>query len=86
MKTHDQPPLARRGTSQRHRLVNFATVEPDGPPATGYEPEEPSDLDDFDLPWLPDDSRWDVFVPEDDERDPLPEPGDFWNDEFPDDE
>jgi hypothetical protein len=25
-----------------------------------------------------DDSQWDVFVPDDDEIDPLPEPGDFW--------
>jgi hypothetical protein len=25
-----------------------------------------------------DDSHWDVFIPDDDEIDPLPEPGDFW--------
>ncbi len=24
------------------------------------------------------DSAWDVFIPDDDERDPQPEPGDFW--------
>jgi hypothetical protein len=27
------------------------------------------------------DSRWDVFLPDDDEVDPLPEPGDFWLDD-----
>ena len=27
-----------------------------------------------------DDGRWDVFLPDDDEIDPLPEPGDFWVD------
>jgi hypothetical protein len=29
---------------------------------------------------IPDDdaSHWDVFIPDDDEIDPLPEPGDFW--------
>jgi hypothetical protein len=25
-----------------------------------------------------DDACWEVFVADDDERDPLPEPGDFW--------
>jgi hypothetical protein len=39
------------------------------------------DLDEFDLPWADDgDPRWDVFIPDDDERDPLPQPGDFWID------
>ena len=39
----------------------------------------PDDLDysqGFPIPV--DDSHWDVFVPDDDEFDPLPEPGDFW--------
>ncbi|MEX2309488.1 MAG: hypothetical protein WD738_17945 [Pirellulales bacterium] len=41
--------------------------------------EEPSDLDDFDIPCTDDDERrWDVFIPDDDERDPLPDRGDFW--------
>ena len=25
-----------------------------------------------------DDLRWDAFIPDDDERDPEPDPGDFW--------
>jgi hypothetical protein len=28
-----------------------------------------------------DDAYWDVFIPDEDERDPLPEPGDFWIEE-----
>jgi hypothetical protein len=43
------------------------------------EPEEPSDPDDYDAPCTDeDDSRWDVFIPDDDEFDPLPDPSDFW--------
>ena len=30
-------------------------------------------------PW--DDDPWDVFIPDDDQRDPLPEHGDFWTHE-----
>jgi hypothetical protein len=30
------------------------------------------------FPMPDDDSQWDVFIPDDDEIDPLPEPGDFW--------
>jgi hypothetical protein len=41
------------------------------------EPDEPSDLDDFDPSRADDDSRWDVFLP-DDELDPLPSSQDFW--------
>jgi hypothetical protein len=49
--------------------------------------DEDSELDDFDLPCTDaDDARWDVFVADDDERDPQPGPGEFWNDEFPNDE
>ena len=47
---------------------------PDPPPA---ELDEPGDLEDLDSPCV-DDSDWDVFIADDDERDPLPEPGDFW--------
>lgn len=35
---------------------------------------EESDLDQVD----PDDPQWDALIPEDDERDPQPEYGDFW--------
>jgi hypothetical protein len=41
-----------------------------------HELEEPSDLDDFGMPQI-DDACWDVFLPDDDEYDPLPEPDDF---------
>jgi hypothetical protein len=44
---------------------------------------EDSDWDDFDRPCTDaEDDRWDVFIADDDERDPLPDAGDFWNDEF----
>jgi hypothetical protein len=38
------------------------------------------DSDDSDLEEPPDldEAHWDAFVPDDDERDPQPEPGDFW--------
>jgi hypothetical protein len=39
--------------------------------------EEASDLDSFE-PSYQDDSRWDAFIADDDELDPLPEYGDFW--------
>jgi hypothetical protein len=38
------------------------------------EPDDSSELDKID----PDDPRWDAFIADDDERDPQPEPGDFW--------
>jgi len=50
------------------------------------EPEEPSDLDDFNGPCTDDDSRWEVFIPDDDEFDPLPDPGDFWTTQDGDEE
>ena len=37
----------------------------------------PPDLDD-DTPLELDDDSWDAFLPDDDELDPAPEPGDFW--------
>jgi hypothetical protein len=48
------------------------------------EPDDPSELEDFDFD--PDDDEWDVFIADDDEVDPEPDRGDFWNDEFPNDE
>lgn len=33
---------------------------------------------DFDSMLFDNDDCWDVFIPDDDEFDPLPEPGDFW--------
>jgi hypothetical protein len=43
---------------------------------------EPRDPGDFNLPAPGDDDRWEVFIPDDDERDPLPDPGDFWISDF----
>jgi hypothetical protein len=65
------------------------TIAPNDPPypaARVEEPDEPSNLDELEMPQGDDDSRWDVFIPDPDERDPLPDPGDFWHDEFPNDE
>jgi hypothetical protein len=39
-------------------------------------PDDPDDPHGFPIP--DDDSHWDVFIPDDDEIDPLPDPGDFW--------
>jgi hypothetical protein len=41
---------------------------------------DPSDEESLDTPSMDDDPNWDVFIPDDDECDPLPEPGDFWID------
>lgn len=38
------------------------------------ETEDASDFDDID----PDDDRWDAFLVDEDELDPVPEFGDFW--------
>jgi hypothetical protein len=55
-------------------------VPPVDPPNEVPEPnDEPDDVDDYDLPCTDaDDARWDVFIPDEDECDPLPDPGDFW--------
>jgi hypothetical protein len=43
------------------------------------DPDDPNDLDKYG-PSI-DDDCWDAFIPDDDERDPLPDPGDFWGSE-----
>ena len=56
-----------------------------GPTETGptettpTELEEPSDLDFDDMPCTDDgdESRWEAFIPDEDEWDPEPDPGDF---------
>ncbi len=57
--------------------LGLSPLEPD--PA---EPEEASDLDFADMPCTDDidggDSPWEAFIPDEDETDPEPEPGDFW--------
>lgn len=54
-----------------------AEDEPDDP-----DPEllDPGNLM-IDEPPSGDDAYWDAFIPDDDECDPLPEPGDFWMEE-----
>lgn len=51
------------------------------------EPEDSSELDSSDLDYeeMPctddghdNDSQWEAFIPDDDQRDPEPDPGDFW--------
>jgi len=54
------------------------TEETNDPLAPFDEPDEPSDLDDFDGPGADEDSRWDAFLADDDEFDPLPDANDFW--------
>jgi hypothetical protein len=49
-------------------------VEPEQPPL----PDESFDADDLDLAPFDNDDCWDVFIADDDELDPQPEPGDFW--------
>jgi len=54
--------------------------EPSEPTELEPAPPEPSDWEPLDIPCTDDDSSWDVFIPDDDEEDPLPGPGDFWID------
>ena len=79
MKSCPQPPIRTRRTLQPAFL--FEADQINEPLSPLEEPDDSSDLDDFDLPHTDDDSRWDVFIPDDDERDPLPDLNDFWIDE-----
>jgi hypothetical protein len=51
-----------------------------GPVSPGPEYDDGSD-DDFDAPTDDDDAKWDAFLADDDELDPLPDYGDFWLDQ-----
>jgi hypothetical protein len=51
------------------------------------DPEEPPDASDLDFTDMPctdagsgdgDESQWEAFIPDEDEWDPEPNPGDFW--------
>jgi hypothetical protein len=44
----------------------------------GVEPADESDVDFDEIPFTDDDSRWEAFIPDEDEFDPVPDPGDFW--------
>jgi hypothetical protein len=69
--------------------AKIPTTEP--PPPDDASDLDASDLDVSDLDDVPyddvpctdgsddyDDAQWETFVPDEDERDPLPDPGDFW--------
>ena len=66
-------------------------TEPNDPEPTDHdpttaEPDDASDLDDVPYDDVPctddgdDDPRWEAFIPDEDECDPWPDPGDFWID------
>ena len=58
------------------------TTEHVSPPMPPFDdPEQSSDDADADLFSADDESCWDVFLPDADEIDRLPEPGDFWVDD-----
>jgi hypothetical protein len=80
MKTCPLPPLrpaASHEFSQHHERDHLDQPYdvPDSLPPT-EDPDEPSDLDDFDAA-PDDDTRWDVFIPDDDEYDRDPDLSDF---------
>jgi len=64
-----------------------ADVIPEEPSDLELEPAEPDEESDLDFTEMPctdeagqdgDESQWDAFLPDDDEWDPEPDPGDFW--------
>ncbi len=88
MRVATSPSKGRFGSS-RHAERPAAAESPHPPDdadqeADGREPVAPdpelSDPDDLEIddPLGGDDAYWDVFIPDEDECDPLPEPGDFW--------
>jgi hypothetical protein len=73
MRSPGQKPSHRVGNPD-HERINPATDLPD--PSDGA--DEDSELDDFDPSFTDaDDPRWDVFIPDDDQCDPLPDLNDF---------
>jgi hypothetical protein len=88
MRNADRPfsprrkPLDRQAQPPENPMVD--TPVPD-PFTTWEEPGEDVEADELDMPMDGDDPRWDacldVFLADDDELDPMPQPGDFWTDE-----
>jgi hypothetical protein len=70
----DLPPTDTDPSNREPAEVDLPTTELDD--ASDLDVEMPYDevlcTDDGD------DSQWEAFIPEEDERDPLPDPGDFW--------
>jgi hypothetical protein len=58
-----------------HTRLPRTLVGQDAPPDSP--PEDPSDDEDA-TPLEFNDDPWEVFLPDDDQADPVPEPGDFW--------
>ena len=57
------------GTTPLLSTVSHASCHP-----AEFDPQPPEQERRFGA----DDERWDIFLPDDDQLDPLPEPGDFW--------
>jgi hypothetical protein len=76
-------PTCTRTPKRSGRAQSPAPTEPP-PLELPVEPDELEELDEIDLS-CPDDAHWEVFIADDD-CEPFPEPGDFWNGEFPNDE
>lgn len=59
-----------------------ANLLPDEPSDLEPELDDPSDLSGLEFPEFPctdqDDAAWEAFIPDDDERNPQPDVGDFW--------
>jgi hypothetical protein len=75
----DLPTLAatQRATQLMISGVQFKICRNSDPFSPMPEPDDAADAD-SPYPSVDDDSKWDVFLPDDDELDPLPCPGDFW--------
>jgi hypothetical protein len=61
-------------TAQRPNEESWPHEPAEAAQLPAVESDEPSDVDDID----PDDDRWDAFLVDEDELDPMPELGDFW--------
>ena len=60
---------------------NVPDVPGDDCPDDDYSLDDDDSLDDGDTtPMEFDDGPWEAFLPDDDQTDPVPEPGDFWID------
>ncbi len=56
------------------RLPRTLIGQDDFPDSASEDPPEDEDATPLEF----NDDPWEVFVPDDDQADPLPEPGDFW--------
>jgi hypothetical protein len=76
LRSTEQNPTADALPRDRRRRPPQPDDDSPAPPA---EPEGPDEPDEIDVPCTDDDDpRWDVFIADDDDCDPLPDLGDFW--------